>query len=40
MPQDGDLKEFYRVHDRSRSLTGISSQGRSGKVYELLKKNR
>jgi hypothetical protein len=42
IPQDADLKEFYRVHDQvAQALTGsLYSKDVLGKVYELLKKNR
>jgi TRAP-type C4-dicarboxylate transport system substrate-binding protein len=42
MPQDAELKEFYKVHDRVASaLTGkLYPKDVLEKVYELLKKNR
>lgn len=42
MPQEPDLKEFYRVHDQvAQALTGkLYSKDVLDKVYELLKKNR
>jgi len=42
MPQDADLKEFYRVHDQvAQALTGkLYSKDVLDKVYDLLKKNR
>jgi len=42
MPQDADLKEFYRVHEQvALALTGkLYSKDILDKVYDLLKKNR
>lgn len=42
MPQDADLKEFYRVHEQvAKALTGkLYSKDVLDKVYDLLKKNR
>jgi TRAP-type C4-dicarboxylate transport system substrate-binding protein len=42
MPQEADLKEFYRVHDQvAQALTGkLYSKDILDKVYDLLKKNR
>jgi TRAP-type C4-dicarboxylate transport system substrate-binding protein len=42
MPQDADLKEFYRVHEQvALALTGkLYSKDILDKVYNLLKKNR
>lgn len=42
MPQDADLKDFYRVHDQvAQALTGkLYSKDLLDRVYDLLKKNR
>jgi TRAP-type transport system periplasmic protein len=42
MPQDADLKEFYRVHEEvAKALTGkLYPKDVLDKVYDLLKKNR
>jgi TRAP-type C4-dicarboxylate transport system substrate-binding protein len=42
MPQDADLKEFYRVHDQvAQALTGkLYPKDILDKVYDLLKKSR
>ncbi len=42
IPQDAELKEFYRVHDQvAQALTGkLYSKDVLDKVYDLLKKNR
>jgi TRAP-type transport system periplasmic protein len=42
MPQDGDLKEFYKVHDQvAQALTGkLYPKDLLDKVYDLLKKTR
>ena len=42
MPQDADLKDFYRVHDQvAQALTGkLYSKDVLDRVYGLLKKNR
>jgi TRAP-type C4-dicarboxylate transport system substrate-binding protein len=42
MPQDAELKEFYRVHDRvAQTLTGkLYSKDVLDRVYDLLKRNR
>jgi TRAP-type C4-dicarboxylate transport system substrate-binding protein len=42
MPQDADLKEFYKVHDQvAQALTGkLYSKDVLDRVYDLLKKSR
>jgi TRAP-type transport system periplasmic protein len=42
MPQDADLKDFYRVHDQvAQALTGkLYPKDLLDKIYDLLKKNR